>query len=573
MKIRLKTIIILSYIFIILIFFSGITFIVDKYILDSLTDKHIIFAEDGVEELTKKNKLFAKEELLTLSRSFIDLYSKDASKMLTPIIKNIKYDNPDQLRQNEKLRKLICQPVEYKDDKLGFTSLIGADSRLLIHPDPALEGKYLSSWKDKFPLMWDIFQSAVKDQHASGYYNFWSTAKKEEIENKYMSIVHIPDTKLYICSYMNFNAICNPLTEEFREMEREHTVEIKINIEKHAKEMSGMVQKVSLGLILFLSLLCVLFSLWIANKITKPITRLNIAAKKMGEGDFNAKIEEKGSLEINELANTFNDLGKELVLYMDNLKKEITAREHLEGELKIARNIQMSILQQNKLHDSRPDVSLFATLYPAKDVAGDFYDFFYLDEEKRENLVVLMADVSGKGIYAAIFMAMAKTVIKNLCQESPDSPAEALQRANNLYLNSESMFVTMFLAYYNIKKGELVYANGGHHSAIHIGENGSYKEFGVFNETLLGLFPDNEYHVGKEQLEIGDKLFLYTDGLTEAINKQDEAFGEDRLKEELLNNIEFPLEKVCSNIFDTVCEFEDGARFDDITMLILKRDK
>ena len=571
MKIRLKNIIMLSYIFIILIFFLGITFIVNNYILDSLTQKHIMYAEDGIEKLSEENKRFAKEALISVSRDFIDLYVKDASKMLSPIIKGIKYKDPLELRDNKKLRELICQPIRCKEDRMGYTSLIGADSHLIINPNTRFEGKYISSWKEKFPEMWNVFQRAVKKRKSSGFYHFWSEDGKT-IQKKYMSIAHIPETEVYICSYMDFDVICNPLAEEFRKLEREHTVLIRSNIEDHAIVLSRMVQKVSLGLILFLSIICVIFSLFIANKISKPITLLNVAAKKIGEGDFDTAIEKKGSLEIIELTNTFNELGGQLAIYMDNLKKEVTARGVLEGELEIARNIQMSILQQKTLHDPRSEVSLFASLYPAKNVAGDFYDFFYLDEKKRETLVVLMADVSGKGIYAAIFMAMAKTVIKNLCQLYPDSPAEALQKANNLYLNSESMFVTMFLGYYNIAKGEMSYANGGHHSAIRIGKDGFFNEFGVFYDPLLGLFPDNEYHVGKEQFEVGDTLFLYTDGLTEAINKEEEAFGEERMKKELLNNVKLPLDKICSNLFDTVSEFEDGNRFDDITMLVLKRE-
>jgi serine phosphatase RsbU (regulator of sigma subunit) len=572
MKIRLKTIIILSYIFIILFFFLGIIFIVDNYILDALTGKHIQYTEDGIDELTEKNKNFAKQALVSVSRDFVNLYVKNTAKMLSPIIKNIKYDDPIQLRNNKNLNNLISQPIKYKNEKVGYSALTYSDSRVLIDPNQRVEGKLLSAWKDKFPAMWNLFQLALKNGHSSGYYSFWAT-EGNVIEKKYISIRNIPETNLYICSYIDFAVVCDPVNDAFNQLEREYTAKIREDIEDHSLGLARIVQKISLILILFLSLVCILFSLWIANKISRPIAQLNVAAKKIGEGDFNTLIEAKGSLEILELSNTFNELGKQLVRYIDNLKKEITAREALESELKIARNIQMSILQENSLQDPRLELSLFATLYPAKEVAGDFYDFFYLDEDYRGTLVVLMADVSGKGIYAAIFMAMAKTVIKNLCQAFPDSPADVLQRANNLYLNSENMFVTMFLGYYNIAKGEMLYANGGHHSAIHVGKDGSFKEFGVFNDPLLGLFADNIYHVGKEQFEVGDELFLYTDGLTEAINEEQEAFGEERLQAELLNNIKFPLDKACSNIFTAVSEFENGNRFDDITMLMLKREE
>jgi serine phosphatase RsbU (regulator of sigma subunit) len=572
MRIRLKNIIMLSYIFIILIFFLGMIFIINNYILDSLTEKHIQYAEEGVDTLSAENKYLAKKTLISVSREFINMYVQDASKMLSPIIRSIKHDDPLELQKNKKLRKLICQPIRCKTNHMGYTNLIGDDGLLIINPNAQFEGKYISSWKDKFPKMWNIFQEAVKNKKGSGNYRFWSEDGKT-IQTKYMSIVHIPETKVYICSYIDFDVICDPLAKEFHKLEYIHSAHIRSNIENNAIILSHIVQKVSLGLILFLSLLCILFALFIANKISKPITQLNIAAKNIGNGEFNTKIKEKGSLEIIELATTFNELGEQLSIYVENLKKEISIRESFESELKIARNIQMSILQEKTLHDPRKEVSIYANLFPAKNVAGDFYDFFYLNEDRRDVLAVLIADVSGKGIYAAIFMAMAKTIIKNLCQQFPDSPAVALQRANNLYLNSENMFVTMFLGYYNIATGELSYANGGHHSAIHMEKNGSYKEFGLFCDPLLGLFPDNNYNVGKEKFEVGDKLFLYTDGLTEAINKKNEPFGEEQLKEKLLENIELPLSENCNNIFDSVCEFEDGNRFDDITVLMLERSK
>ena len=435
MKIRLKTIIIISYIFIILIFFLGITFIVNSYILNALTETHIQYAETSVEQLTEKNKALAKQALRAVSRDFVNLYVTDAAKMLTPIIKGIKYANPAELRHNKKLHKLISQPIRYKNIKIGYTALTSSDGLVLIDPNPRVEGKFLAVWKDKFPAMLKLFNMAVKNGRSGGYYRFWAT-EGDVIEKKYISIVNIPQTKLYICSYVDFTVICDPINDEFNKLKREHTAAIRTNIEAHALVLSRLVQRVSLIFTVFLALICVLFALWIANKISRPISQLNVAAKKLGEGDFNSTIEAQGSLEIFELSNTFNELGRQLVKYIDNLKNEITAREALEAELKIARNIQMSILQDNTLQDPRSELSLFATLYPAKEVAGDFYDFFYLDEDRRETLVVLMADVSGKGIYAAIFMAMAKTIIKNLCQAYPESPVDAMQRANNLYLNS-----------------------------------------------------------------------------------------------------------------------------------------
>ena len=572
MKIKIRTIIILSYLLIILSFSLGILLIVDEYALHTLTKQHISYASAGIEELTDKNRKLTEKLLLELNELLVDVYVQDSAQTLHYVIKELNCKNNKELIKNNHLRSIIYQPIILENQKVGHTGLFDSKGKILLHPDTRLEGENIGQWKDKFPGLWDIFERAMHKEKSRGYYKFWAH-KKNDIVRKYMAVRRIPETDLYLCSYMNLENLLEPINGEYHKIEKKYEKMIRKNIENHAVEVLRVIEQVCVFFIVILSLCCGLFGFWLSRRITLPIMKLRNAVQQLGKGDFNPSVDVRGSVEISDLSNSFNNLGKQLTKYIEKLKKEIEARHLLETELEIAHDIQQEILQAHRLQDKREEVDLFAKLYPAKNVAGDFYDFFYLDEKKRNKLAVLIADVSGKGIYAAIFMAMAKTVMKNLCQQYPDDPAEVLRRANKLYLNSKSMFVTIFLGFYDLETGELVYANGGHHNAVHVKKGGEYENFGVFFDPLLGIFPDNEYHSASERFNCGDILFLYTDGLNEAVNLNNDEFGEERLRNIVLENRNEPLEKMSYKIFEAVKEHEQGRRMDDVTMLILKRTK
>jgi len=321
-----------------------------------------------------------------------------------------------------------------------------------------------------------------------------------------------------------------------------------------------------------LGILAIIIITIISNKISKPIVKLRNEALKLGSGNFDVKIEEKGSLEVRNLAQTFNRLGTKLTQYVENLKKEISIRESVENEIRIAGEIQQSILPKLTADFNNEQFSLATALLPAKDVAGDFYDFFFLDENR---IALIIADVSGKGISSAIFMAMAKTLIRDLIFIYPNDPSQVLIQANsNLFMdNSSCMFITLFIVYYDIPSGKFLYANAGHHSAISLTSSGEYKEFGVMGNTVLGMFPDQVYHVGEASLSPEETLILYTDGIIDAISPNNDMYGNEHLKQILVDSASLSPDALIDKVVSDVKSFEDDSRFDDITILALRRKK
>ncbi|HJO93922.1 MAG TPA: SpoIIE family protein phosphatase [Victivallales bacterium] len=272
----------------------------------------------------------------------------------------------------------------------------------------------------------------------------------------------------------------------------------------------------------------------------------------------------------NSLEDKVKERTKELRISFSKLRKEIETRKKVENEIKIAAEIQRSILPKITSKYQKPEFTLSAELEPAKDAAGDFYDFFYMADGR---LALILADVSGKGITAAIFMTFAKTVLKNICQNEKD-PSDALKKANNILAtdNDQCMFVTVFLCYYNIETGEIIYANAGHHEAVILNDK-SISTFGTSNNMALGVMENEEYSSESKKLSTGDSIICYTDGVTEAISPEVKEYGEKKLYKLLKKNRSLKPSELSNAIIKDVKDFEERNRFDDITVLIFKRNE
>lgn len=241
----------------------------------------------------------------------------------------------------------------------------------------------------------------------------------------------------------------------------------------------------------------------------------------------------------------------------------------MKAELDVASRIQNSNLP--KLFKEREDLSVYALMDTAFEVGGDFYDYFFIDDN---HLAVVIADVSGKGVPAALFMMMAKTLIQNNSSYQY-SPSDILMHVNNqLYENNESqMFVTVFMGILGIDTGKFLYTNAGHNSPILAENNGKCNYLKSKNGLVLAGRQHVKYQDSEIVLNKGDQLFLYTDGLTEAINKKEELFGENRLLElwKNMGNSNLTLPGRLEYIKNDLKKFTDGAnQEDDITMLLLE---
>ncbi len=245
-------------------------------------------------------------------------------------------------------------------------------------------------------------------------------------------------------------------------------------------------------------------------------------------------------------------------------------KELIEGELRVAREIQMSIVPKIfPPFPERPELDMFAILEPAKEVGGDLYDFFLLDDD---HLCFTVGDVSGKGVPASLYMAVTKTLIKAKA-DIKLGPDEILYRVNNELCkdNDSGMFVTEFLGILTISTGELVFSNGGHNIPYLRKQNGEVAPLPKAPGVALGVMEDFEYFCASVQLEAGDSVVLYTDGVTEAMNPAGELLREEHLENILRELNGKTAQEEVGHILHSTRQFMNGAnQADDITILVIK---
>ncbi len=285
-------------------------------------------------------------------------------------------------------------------------------------------------------------------------------------------------------------------------------------------------------------------------------------AMNRGAYDFVIKPIDLGDLEIT-INKSLDDLFK--------LKEAMQSRDQLialQHELDIAREIQMSILPKKfPAFPERSEFDIYAEMIPAKEVGGDFYDFFLIDPD---HLGFVIGDVSGKGVPAALFMAVGKTMLKITALKKL-TPAECLQEVNRiLHLESvASMFVTVFYGILDLRNGEVAYSNGGHLPPCKIGRDGIVSIVETTGNLGLGLLASAVYRTKTTTLQSGDGLFLYTDGITEAQDANRLEYGEERL----LTSLRPPMQSakdVTQTVINAVKSFSAGqVQADDITVLVL----
>jgi sigma-B regulation protein RsbU (phosphoserine phosphatase) len=307
----------------------------------------------------------------------------------------------------------------------------------------------------------------------------------------------------------------------------------------------------------------------VVNFAITPLRSLIKATIKIGEGDFNAQIPiPRYRDEIGVLSHSFRSMQGNLIKYITNLKETTAAKEKIDKELSIAREIQQSLLPHK--FPQLKQIDLYATLIPAKDVGGDLYDFFFIDEK---HLCFAIGDVSGKGVPASLFMAVTKTLLRAKISIAMD-PAKVLNAMNeDLCRENEScMFVTFFLGVLDIDTGILEYCNAGHTPPlIHTASKGFYYFHTEDPHPPLGIMADVDYVGNKLKLLPEDIFFLYTDGVTEAMNIDYILFSEEKLLDVLAKNKDDTVSNIINTVKTAVEQHVSGAvHSDDITMLIFK---
>jgi len=309
----------------------------------------------------------------------------------------------------------------------------------------------------------------------------------------------------------------------------------------------------------------------IARSITRPLRGMAKAAGAIGRGDLDADLPPVASNdEVGKLAGAFGYMKSSLKQYIRELKETTAAKERIESELKIAHEIQASMLPRIfPPFPDRKEFDLFAVMEPAKEVGGDFFDFFLVEKNK---IFFLIGDVSGKGVPAALFMMITKILMKNeALQRLP--PDEVLSKVNNIVAldNDSSMFATIFCAVLNTETGDVEFSNAGHNPPL-LCRKGRPNEFlPVQHGFVLGPVHNSKFSIQKIRLAPEDMLFLYTDGVTEAMNPQKQLFSEKRLQEALAGMHDQEAAGAIRGLRNEIKLFaKDEPQSDDITMLALK---
>ena len=312
-----------------------------------------------------------------------------------------------------------------------------------------------------------------------------------------------------------------------------------------------------------------------ADRFVEPIHQLSDGVRDIASGDFGKTLDIHTGDEIEHLSICFNAMTNELKTYTENLKAVTAEKERVATELDVATEIQSGMLPHDFDFD-RSDFEIYATMHAAKEVGGDFYDFYLLDDDR---LMITIADVSGKGIAAALFMVISKTILKNFAMtlKSADDLGAMVSCANQqLCQNNEAMmFATAFVGLLDLKSGRFTYVNGGHNPPLIYSAR---KDQWRYLETVernyaLGLMDDADYAQETIDLEDGDVIYLYTDGVTEALNEREELYGDDRL-EQCLNRSgtkQLSVEEILAVVRKSLDEYVGAAeQSDDITMIGLK---
>lgn len=310
----------------------------------------------------------------------------------------------------------------------------------------------------------------------------------------------------------------------------------------------------------------------ISKKITRPIVTLTDNVKEISHGNLKFNYDIKTDDEIQDLADAFRNMTTELDEHMSKMQDELKEKERRRAELEIAKKIQMSILPKDfASFTNAMEFEISATIRAAKGVAGDFYDFFMVD---KDHLAIVIADVSGKGVPAALFMMITKSLIDNRTKQCMTA-GEILTEVNKELCasNEAGMFVTAFLGILNIRTGEFQYSNAGHMPPLIYRYKRGFEWLYVTTNLFLAGMDDTEYKTDRAVLGSGDMILLYTDGVTEAVNTDKKQFGKDGLYN-LIGKFaaeHMTLDEIIALIMEDIDEFAMGVeQKDDITMLITR---
>ncbi len=349
-----------------------------------------------------------------------------------------------------------------------------------------------------------------------------------------------------------------------------------VNVEKNSAHaymgVEKMVRDWYYSILLGISF-AILGAIVVSVSLTRPLRRLTQGARIIAGGDLSIQIEgQERKDEIGELSKAFNKMVGDLGRYIEQLTETTKAKERAEKELELARDIQKSLLP--KSFPKLPQIEVWGKCDPAREVGGDYFDFFQISEHLYG---MVIGDVSGKGVPAALFMAVSRTLFRILSSQE-NSPDQVLTEFNDRLValdQGSNMFITLFYGVFDTETGRMIYSTAGHNMPYVKSDresNGKFQMLPNMSPTMVaGMMDGMSMVLAETWLNSGDVIVLYTDGMTEAINQDDEEFGEDRLEELLNRYADLSAQDMCEKLITDVQVFQTGKpQFDDMTLFILK---
>ena len=342
-------------------------------------------------------------------------------------------------------------------------------------------------------------------------------------------------------------------------------------VASYGKEIS-QAKRMILILMIVVVVLLIFNALVLSKRIVKPLNTMTRTMESLSVTREQFRMEDiyRTGDEIEVLAEKFASLSARTIHYVGQVKKVTAEKERIKSELGMATAIQVSQLPHLfPAFPDRKEFDIYASMTPAKEVGGDFYDFFLVDDD---HIGLVMADVSGKGVPAALFMMVSKILIRNRVQNG-EGPGEALRNVNNQLMegNEVEFFVTVWLAVVEISTGRGVVVNAGHEHPVLRRSDGKFELIKYRHSLAVAAMEDVRFKEREFQLYPGDTVFVYTDGVAEASNSKNELYGTDRMLSILNQNLDADPEEVLRGVMRGISDFVDGAeQFDDITMLCFR---
>ena len=468
----------------------------------------------------------------------------------------------------------IMEDPEFSDEQKESISLYDDyrsinDNLLVVMKDSEITYAYMQYIKDG-----DFYTLVDPDL------GVFSMGEKDEVVPELLQYTshyqHIPST-VYQCSYGWLCTAYEPLSlPETGEMFALAGIDIGMNQiykERHLFLVN------SIALVLLLSGICIFINLYLIRNIAVlPLTRLTDAAKGFGRGkdeytlDDVIEVDIRSNDEISDLYQTIRGMQTRMVQYTDDMKTLTAEKSRVVTELQLAANIQTAMLQNEwPAFPDRHEFSLHASMDPAREVGGDFYDFFLIDED---HLALCIADVSGKGIPASLVM-MSSMILLRTAAGNGGTPAEILTTVNDQICrnNKAKMFVTVWMGILDLRNGVMTCSSAGHEYPVLRGGDGVYRISKDKHGFVIGGMEGMEYTDYEITLAPGDILFVYTDGVPETNNEKEEFYGTDRLTGVLNEAGSSEPKDILDAVSKSVVDFRGSAeQFDDMTMLCIRYD-